>query len=218
MHLNSQLLFERHALSFFRDGQRVLEIGPDTAPSTYERLVEPSGYSNLRWQTADLDYGADSTILVEHQMANEYLLPFPDDTFDVIVSGQVLEHVRRVWAWFGEVARVCKPDGYVITICPVSWPYHEAPVDCWRIYPEGMRALCEEAGLEVVVSNFESLEPIPSRRTYPGPSFRWNEPPTSLSRLKDAARRAIGWPSPVSVDTFTVARKVLPARPADQER
>ena len=40
-----------------------------------------------------------------------------------------------------EVARVVKPDGLVITIAPVSWPYHAAPIDCWRVYPAGLNAL-----------------------------------------------------------------------------
>jgi hypothetical protein len=46
----------------------------------------------------------------------------------------------------------------VITINPVSWHYHEAPVDCWRIYPEGMKALADDAGLEVLLSTWESVE------------------------------------------------------------
>ena len=36
---------------------------------------------------------------------------------------------------------IISPNGYIITINPVSWKYHEAPVDCWRIYPEGMKTI-----------------------------------------------------------------------------
>lgn len=213
MHLNSQLLFERHAICIFQSGQQVLEIGPDADPSTYQRLVS---LSDIGWTTVDHDssadqgghrpYAADGSA-VEHLMSDRYSLPFPSGTFDVVVSGQVLEHVPKVWTWFAELGRVCKPEGHVITVNPISWPYHEAPVDCWRVFPEGMRALCDEAGLEVIFSTFESLEPRRSRRTYPGPSHRWNESPTLYTRLKDLVRSVSGWPTPTALDTLTIARK-----------
>jgi len=40
----------------------------------------------------------------------------------------------------------------------VSWPYHEAPVDCWRAYPEGIKALFEDSGFSIIVSKCECLE------------------------------------------------------------
>ena len=89
---------------------------------------------------------------------DEYHFPIEDNTFDVVLSGNVIEHVRKSWQWFRELARVCKPGGLVVTVAPVSWGYHEAPVDCWRIYPEGMRALHDEAGLKTEVAVFESLD------------------------------------------------------------
>jgi cephalosporin hydroxylase/SAM-dependent methyltransferase len=213
VHLNSQLLFERHALGIFQSGQRVLEIGPDTNPSTYRRLV---ALPEIDWTTVDLEYGADHSAVrryaadgsaVDHLMSDRYALPFPSGTFDVVMSGQVIEHVPKIWRWFTELSRVCKPEGHVITVCPISWPYHEAPVDCWRVFPDGMRALCDDAGLDVIFSSFESLEPRPSRRTYPGPSHRWNETPTLSTRLKDRARAIAGWPTPTALDTLTIARK-----------
>jgi SAM-dependent methyltransferase len=156
MHLNSQLLFRKYAPFYFRDYQRVLEVGPDGFPSTYQRLL---GNPTLDWQTLDL---TDDPRLT-YRAADEYTFPMPSGMFDVVVSGQVIEHVRKTWVWMQEVARVCKPGGYVITVNPVSWGYHEAPIDCWRIYPEGMRALYDEAGLSVSECVAESLEPWTQR-------------------------------------------------------
>ncbi len=152
MHLNSRLLFEKHAPRIFQDHQSVLEIGPDGFPSTYRRLVSNS---TLDWQTLDITGDPRLT----YQATDEYRFPIAAETFDIVLSGQVIEHVRKTWLWIQEVARVCKPGGYVITVNPVSWGYHEAPIDCWRIYPEGMRALYDEAGLEVEYCAAESLEP-----------------------------------------------------------
>ena len=210
MHLNSRLLFERYAAPYFADASRVLEIGPDRVPSTYWELA---GRRPSEWHTADLqaaletggsDRWAGAPSAFTYAMESEYQLPVEDEAYDIVLSGQVMEHVRRIWRWMPELTRVCRAGGHVITISPVSWPYHEVPLDCWRVYPEGMRALSEEAGLEVEVCRCESLEPEPSRNSYPGLSYA-EVPPGG--RLREAVKRRLGWPLPVAVDTITIARK-----------
>ena len=141
MHTNSRLLFQKHAREFFRPGLRVLEIGPDKFPSTYCSLVADG---SITWDTLDIWQDARLT----YSATSEYSFPAPSDTYDIVLSGQVIEHVRKIWLWIKELTRVCKVGGLVITINPVSWPYHEHPIDCWRAYPEGMRALYEDASLE----------------------------------------------------------------------
>jgi SAM-dependent methyltransferase len=167
MHLNCELLFKKHALNYFKDNDLVLEIGPDIIPSSLQLMVNNP---NINWQTLNLAVGEDTsralnsqlTILAEH----EYSYPIADDTYDVIISANVLEHVKKFWRWFDELKRIVKPGGYIITIAPISWPYHEAPVDCWRIYPEGIRALYEDTGLIDVLSVFESLEMLQLQNEY----------------------------------------------------
>ncbi len=162
MHKNSILVFRKHLLRFFTDGAQVLELGPDGNPSSYRREVT----ADVTWSTADLAsqvddhggllWGTGRGSELTYRMTTDYKIEAPDGTFDIVVSGQVIEHVRKPWLWIPELARVCKPGGVVLTVNPVSWPYHEAPIDCWRIYPEGMRSLCEDAGLTVELSLFES--------------------------------------------------------------
>jgi SAM-dependent methyltransferase len=81
-----------------------------------------------------------------------------DESYDIVLSGNVVEHVKKIWKWGKELHRVVKKNGFVITVNPVSWPFHEAPVDCWRIYPEGAKALFEDAGFSILHSSFECLE------------------------------------------------------------
>jgi len=152
MHLNSKLLFEKYAKYLFKPGMRVLEIGPDGFPSTYRKIVNDN---KIEWETLDMYVSEKLT----YSSTSEYQFPIPSDTFDIILSGQVIEHVRKIWLWIKEVARVCRPGGLVVTVNPVSWQFHEFPVDCWRIYPEGMKALYEDAGLVMKMSHFDSLEP-----------------------------------------------------------
>ena len=205
MHDNSILIFRKYVADRIpRDG-RILEIGPDSSPSTYCREAGlPAG-----WETADLaahtgSFSWDQST-ADVLMPNEYEIPVSDGTYDVVLSGQVAEHVREVWTWMRELARITKAGGRVITISPISWPYHEAPVDCWRIYPAAMEALCTFAGLQCDLTWWGSLEPRPSRRTYPGPGAEHLSPRSPT--LRSTIRRVIGWPAPVSYDMVTVATK-----------
>jgi len=178
MHLNSELLFKKHLVPYFKDNMKVLEIGADRLPTWYcETVNKPS----IDWHTLDIKTHWD-TLSISKNNSNsnkqivsnfEYNYPVEDNTFDIVFSGQVMEHVKNIWKWMDELKRITKPGGLIITILPVSWPYHIAPevVDCWRIYPEGMKALMEDKGLEILVNTFESMEKdlIPSHvPTLPG--------------------------------------------------
>jgi len=201
MHPNSRLLFAKYTLPHFGAASSVLEIGPDGFPSTYRNLVPIAVAS---WDT--LDILSDSRLT--YPASDPYHFPVESDRYDVVLAGNVLEHVPRVWVWIKELARVCKPGGVVITINPLSWPYHAAPLDCWRVYPEGMKALYEEAGLEVLLATYESIEAEWYRRSIPGMTFseylaRRPWPVRILYRIITW----LGFPAMAAYDTITIGRK-----------
>ena len=199
---NDGLLFLRHARALFVPGVRVLEVGPDAEPSALRRLVaDPL----VAWDTLDIAPRPGIPVTYTARDAYHYA-DIPDEAYDIVLAANVLEHVPRVWRWMGELARVCRRGGHVVTLNPVSWHYHEAPVDCWRAYPEGMRALCADAGLEVVLSEWgcpdlewlERLTPAALRRRhlwqrFSGAFVLWN----ALTHL----------PPEGAYGTITVARR-----------
>jgi SAM-dependent methyltransferase len=194
MHGNSQLLFQKYARPLFVPGCRVLEIGPDAVPSSFSRLV---GAGPALWHTLDIGNRPGLTF----GGCGEYAFPIADGAYDLVVSGQVVEHVRQIWRWIAELARVCRPGGHVVTIAPVTWGFHAEPVDCWRIYPEGMRALYEQAELDVLLATWESLEPRAWLPRCPRP--RDDRRPGLPFKLA----RAIGWPLGRVYDTVAIGRK-----------
>lgn len=201
MHKNSRLLFQKYAKQFFTPGARVLEIGPDRDPSTYRLLADTEVAA---WDTLDAFPRTD--VSLTYLAGSEYSFPVPDGAYDLVFSAQVIEHVRKIWRWMPEVARVCRPGGLVITINPVSWHYHESPVDCWRIYPEGMRALCEDAGLEVVLSEWGSVEMQGVERRSPR-LVRKQQVFQRLSGVFGMLNAVLKLPVEAAYDTVTVARK-----------
>jgi SAM-dependent methyltransferase len=199
MHTNSKLLFSKFAVPFFRPGQRVLEIGPDSFPSTYRKLVPMDG---LIWETLDI-YDSPS---LTYPSSSPYSFAIPDDSFDVVVSGQVLEHIPKMWTWLAEVCRVVKKGGIVITIVPTSWPYHVGPnfPDCWRIFPEGIKALCEDVGLLVEQVFWGSLELPECSSPVQG---RSQECQPRKQRIASRWFRRVGVPVEKAFDTICIAKR-----------
>lgn len=156
MHLNSKLLFQKYAINYFSKNKIVLEIGA-SGMSEYQKLLDDK---DLNWHTLELVNSPNNKIKNPNHFEtnNEYIYPLLDNTYDIVFSGQVAEHVKKPWLWFKELKRIVKPGGYIITISPVSWPYHEDPVDCWRMYPDAMQAFTSECELIMISSTWENLE------------------------------------------------------------
>jgi SAM-dependent methyltransferase len=74
---------------------------------------------------------------------------FRANSFDVVVTGQVLEHVPYFWDVFQEMERVLKPGGAVIVIVPSKGAVHRHPVDCYRFHPDGLIALAHRSNLQI---------------------------------------------------------------------
>jgi SAM-dependent methyltransferase len=76
-------------------------------------------------------------------------LPFPDESFDTVLSVQVLEHTPDPAALVVEMARVLRADGLLILTAPFSFRLHEEPHDYFRFSDHGLRELCARAGLVI---------------------------------------------------------------------
>ncbi|MCW5912002.1 MAG: methyltransferase domain-containing protein [Cyclobacteriaceae bacterium] len=213
MHLNSEELLKRYGLSYFKNGIKVLEIGPAGIPSAYQKLVSNS---TIEWHTLDLEETFTGLTYIAKE---EYHYPIEDQSYDLIITGQVIEHVKKIWLWIPELKRILKKGGILIIINPISWPYHEFPVDCWRIYPEGMKALCDDNQLEILESRFESIEAEHFAGTYtptvPGQSYTYFDlrKRILLTKIWNAlihfvpVVKKLKVPVEVSYDTITIAKR-----------
>jgi SAM-dependent methyltransferase len=66
-----------------------------------------------------------------HVAAAEYL-PYPDESFDMVFSHEVLEHVQDDRQAIAEKARVLRPGGRAIIFCPNRWYPFETHGHYWR--------------------------------------------------------------------------------------
>ena len=194
MHQNCCLLFEKHAKHLFQPNMRVLEVGPDGYPSSFQKIV---GDSSIQWESIEIFKSEHVTYVA----TGDYSFPIEDNRFDIVVSANVIEHVKKIWVWMRELARVTKPGGMVITVNPVNWAFHENPVDCWRIWPEGMRALHDDAGLTTTVALYDHLDDTPMNQ------------PAGMPLVKQGIRKLLGlkawvpWYCEPPIDTISIGQK-----------
>lgn len=81
-------------------------------------------------------------------IGDAHQLPFPANTFDVVFSNAVLEHVKKPWVVSEEIWRVLKEGGYVMVNVPFLNIIHDE-FDYYRF---------TDKGLEVIFERFENIE------------------------------------------------------------
>jgi SAM-dependent methyltransferase len=65
----------------------------------------------------------ENPFLDEAKVAIGDSIPYPDASFDVVISNNVLEHLNSPKLVFDEVARVLKPNGIFLVKTPNKWHY-----------------------------------------------------------------------------------------------
>ncbi len=120
-------------------GATVLDFGCADMP--HRDLFGP----DVRWVGADLPGNPDAAV----EIRPDGTVPVEDGSVDVVVSTQVLEHVRDPGVYLAECHRVLRPGGRLLLSTHGLMVYHPDPVDLWRWTGEGLRRVVEQAGFRV---------------------------------------------------------------------
>jgi len=78
---------------------------------------------------------------VDVVLEDPYVLPFENDSTDIVVTSSCFEHSEFFWLVYLEIMRILKPKGLLYINAPSRGSYHRYPVDCWRFYPDSGIAL-----------------------------------------------------------------------------
>jgi SAM-dependent methyltransferase len=119
---------------------RVLDYG--CADQPYRRLLA----EGTEYVPADLPGNPQADVEVQP----DGTVPLPDDSFDAVLSTQVLEHVQDPATYLSECFRVLRPGGRMLLSTHGIMVWHPDPVDHWRWTCGGLRHAVESAGFEVV--------------------------------------------------------------------
>ncbi len=133
----------REAAGELPDNADVLDSGAGQCP--YRALFKRHRYVAIdftkgesAWDYSGVDVAGD----LNH-------LPFPDQSFQAVLSTQVLEHVPEPLTILSESFRVLKPGGTLYLSAPLGFGEHQQPYDFYRYTRYGLRHLLEKAGFQI---------------------------------------------------------------------
>jgi SAM-dependent methyltransferase len=184
-------LFRERILSVMRPDNVVLDLGAGAG------IIPAMNFKGraARVCGVDLDPRVESNpMLDEGRICDAATIPYPDATFDIVFSDNVLEHLAEPRLVFAEVARVLRPGGIFMAKTPNKWHYvpaiarltpHRFHVlaNRWRgrvsddVFPTLYRAnskrqvarLAREVGLDVV--RIDRLESRPEYLRFSAPTY-----------------------------------------------
>lgn len=92
-------------------GSKILDIGFVNTPNIYlkgdivgldiKKVPIPENYSSI----------------IVHDL-NKKVMPFPDESFDTIIAGEIIEHLQSPYNFLKEIRRILKPQGKLLLTTP----------------------------------------------------------------------------------------------------
>jgi len=134
--------------TFIKSPASVLDIG-SKGGHAYRDIALSSGHSYVG---LDVEVGQNVDIVVADIYSWKEV---KNEAYDILVSGQALEHMEFFWVVFKEMVRVLKKGGYMCLIVPSKGFVHRFPVDCWRFYPDAMEALAKWGNVKLMESTID---------------------------------------------------------------
>jgi len=122
VHLNTLRGAEvERVVAWFAPGARVLELGAGTGQQSRELAAR--GFAVEAIELAASNYAGDRLFPITDYDGRH--IPFPDRSFDIVYSSNVLEHVPDLAQIHKEIRRVLRSDGRAV---------HVLPTHAWRFW------------------------------------------------------------------------------------
>jgi len=133
-------------------GQTVLEVGAGDGYCV--EVLQKRGYTVTATEVSKIRIERMKKKGIRAQYADVRKLPFPDNSFDTVMCGEVLEHIPSMAEGLKELERVCKPDGRIVVSLPVGDDYQKLKMHLWGIRHH---SILRQGALDLIVMEFEQI-------------------------------------------------------------
>lgn len=122
------------AFNFNKPGMRILEVGSRNVTGTNLRGL----FKDAQYIGFDIYPGENVDTVGDAHKLSAY---FKTDSFDLIFSSAVFEHLAMPWILAEEIQRLLKIGGYVFVETHFSFSSHERPWNFFQFSDMGLKAL-----------------------------------------------------------------------------
>lgn len=125
---------------------KILDVGCGAQPFR-PLLGKDTIYTGLDTNDAKAHFGYEIPDTVYYDGDK---VPFDNETFDVVLCTETMEHVLDCSRFVSELNRVLRPGGTLLATVPFSARWHFIPYDYFRYTPSSLNHLLSEASFENV--------------------------------------------------------------------
>lgn len=131
------------------ENKQILDMGCFNVNGSVRPFVE--SLKPKKYVGVDIKSGLGVDIVCK---AEDTLKMFGKESFDVVLSTDLLEHVNNWRAVVSNMKNLCKPNGVILaTTCMQGFQYHGYPYDFWRYSPSDMQQIFFDCELQKMEKN-----------------------------------------------------------------
>lgn len=126
------------------NGKEVLEVGAIDINGSLRPIIE--AMSPEKYIGIDLEDGPGVDFVCDVKNLTKI---YGEESFDIIISTEVLEHVDDWRLAINNIKKICRPGGSILlTTRSKGFPYHAHPHDHWRFELEDIRDMFSDFEIE----------------------------------------------------------------------
>lgn len=175
---------KRSNVSESTETERYQVVVPTDVDGMFDFILDPQGLIN-ETNAAMYDgesFEADSTVFfkrtdgrveTDYSSKSDFFTIINRSTVPINITLELkMKEEEYPWLTINEIKKKLKKDGIICIIAPNGLGEHRYPVDCWRFYGDGMRALARWCGLEVIETSIGGVPDLYASKKF---DSTWND-------------------------------------------